>query len=721
MSWGTGEATPARAPRLAAARAATWLLLPLLAVSGCRRSQQAPAPRPESGAVVAAGPWSVAADRGWQPRGDGIAVEAGAAILVDVRRELHAPRLVLVPTASCRGGRLGLEWATNSGPPARETVELTAAEVEVSLARARRPGRYQLEVVEPPPEGCVLRTLGYRSEESQGSWDAGTLPSGWPLADFLEYGVVGPDTPQAMRGSGTLIDGEGTLRQPLRYDAAATVRAWVANLGDTPAAVELRAGGAVARTTVAPRAWARVEAKSRAAGGAVEWHAGGGARARWLVGSPVVVAPAGADGRPTLVLITLDTTRRDALGVYAPAKAVTPALDALARQADVYEHAYTVAPWTLPSHASLFTGLYPSRHGAGVWSTMLLAEETLARRLARAGYFGVGLAGGPLCGARFGVARGFDLYRDAPGIEATADVMTSEATSLLDAGGGPLFLFANYFDAHAYYRAPKPYARRLGVPQRRVALEGGPAVWRNVARGVSAAWSRVASGEVAATPAARAWMESAYRAEVAFMDAELGRLFDVLRSRGLFDDALIVIVADHGEQLGENGRFGHGYTLAPELVEVPLIVKWPRQRQGRRVDRLVSAVDVFPTLLAAAGVATPPVDGVDLSPEREAAGRRFVLAEEHEARVHPLAATRLRIATDLFGLLARDRMEVRWQGGGDCRARAAGGWQRTGCSGEPGRLAELERLLGGGAAARRGERGAVPPEEEAKLRALGYL
>jgi hypothetical protein len=311
------------------------------------------------------------------------------------------------------------------------------------------------------------------------------------------------------------------------------------------------------------------------------------------------------------------------------------------------------------------------------------------------------------------------------GLETPADRVTDLALELLDETAGEVpFLFVNYFDPHHPYRAPAAFQEEAGVPEARAALRS-PA-WRRAAAGDGEAWERLLAGDAPLTETGLAWLSAVYRAEVAFMDRELGRLFAELERRGLWDEALVAVVADHGELLGEGGRLTHSFRLDPELVEVPLLVKAPGQRRGRRVAGVVSVADLFPTLLAAAGAAAPPGDGRALEPR--SGGRdpepRHVLFEEHASRVHPLPpGDPLYVADHLWGYQGAARRAVVWRGGAECRRRGGdGAWRGAGCPDDGSRLlAALLEALGEPPAGAAAEAGELSDDQRAALEALGYL
>ena len=437
----------------------------------------------------------------------------------------------------------------------------------------------------------------------------------------------------------------------------------------------------------------------------------GDADGMFLWGAPLLEAKT-SDERPPIVLITLDTVRRDALGPYGGDRELTPGLTAFARQASVYESAYSTSPWTLPAHASIFTGLYPSHHGAGVDAQHLGAHHrTLAELVRDAGYDTAGFAGGLLCAFPSGLAQGFLTYRDPEGFETPDAILTRKvATRIASAKRTPLFLFANYFGAHFPFGSASPST--ASTPLFQLAISGD-----------SNAWERVVGGEIAPAAGDLDAMRAAYLAGVSGTDAEVSKLFDALRKAGLYDRALIVVVADHGELLGEGGFFMHGSRLDDALVAVPLMIKWPHQRIGTRERELVSIVDLFPTILAAAGVDAPPSDGIDLSPAGAGAlaARRMIVAEEHERAFHPLYAN-MRIDRDLFRLQTRERMMLVTNRTTICHLPDGDSWRAVDCTAaEAADMPSIPELVRDSFRSEpRGHR-EMDEEQIRNLRSLGYL
>ncbi len=548
------------------------------------------------------------------------------------------------------------------------------------------------------------------------------------LAAFLLFGVAGAGIEK--RGGALFVGpGRGVWRLgPGGNERPSEIRIEGFNLASSPATFRARRGGHEQRTVVPPGEGGRFSLAAQGAAAEageerLELTVEGAEDGLFLWSRPSE-RPAPTPTGPPLVLVTLDTTRRDALSPYGADPEATPNLTAFAAGATVFDRAWSTAPWTLPSHASMMTGLYPSRHQAGVAEQYLgSSRPTLARLLRDAGYHTAGFAGGEICSHRFGLSQGFDHYRDPETFETRGDRLTAAVEAHLEtAPGKQLFLFVNYFDPHATYQAPAEVAARFGAERLRPALAAHP-LWQAFGDGSSEAWRKIIDGEAPPTPEVEAWLRAAYQAEVAFMDAALGRLFSRLQALGLYDEALIVVVADHGELLGEHGGlFSHAGRLDPELTEIPLLVKWPHQRAGHRSSALVSQVDLFATLLQAAKVPVPENDGQPLSPTppAEAESRRVLFLEEHESRVHPLPA-RLKIAPNVYGVQRPNERQIVWKGGGECGLLEALRWRRTPCAADPGAvLSRLQTLLGRPVEV--GESaGQLSPEAQQALRALGYL
>lgn len=358
-------------------------------------------------------------------------------------------------------------------------------------------------------------------------------------------------------------------------------------------------------------------------------------------------------GTPDVVLVTLDTTRADHLSTYGYDRDTSPNLTRLARDGVLYRDARSPAGWTLPGHASIMTGLYPSSHGAQLTGSWLGGESidgrrqvahplaashaTLAELLRDRGYRTGGfVANFSYLYRDYGLAQGFGVYDDAPGVLLRAELpavrlirlarpafgvkpyrpardVNAAALAWLDAAGRdrPSFAFLNYMEPHQPWVAEAPHDQ-----------------W---ARAVPGAWTLARTNlythVVRDVPEATArFVRGNYDGQIAAMDAALGELIDALEARGRYDDALIVVTADHGELLGEHSEMGHmGRTLYEPLLRVPLVVKYPRgRRTSAVVEHPVQLVDLVATIVEETGARLPAeVEGAGLAAER-----RLVYAEE---------------------------------------------------------------------------------------------
>jgi choline-sulfatase len=305
--------------------------------------------------------------------------------------------------------------------------------------------------------------------------------------------------------------------------------------------------------------------------------------------------------RPNVVLYLVDTLRADRLGCYGGRKAVSPALDAFARGATLFERAVAQSSWTRPSVASILTGMGPFAHGVQTLDDRLPdAAVTLPELLQAAGYRTAGFSTNPQVSTATGLAQGFDDFALSPTIRS--DDVTRVVVRWLDRRREqrPCFLYVHTSDPHAPYDPPPALVRRFapGVPP----SAGSLAEIRR---------AYAARGRERARRAAQ--LSELYDGEVAGNDHGFGELLAALRARGLYDDTLIVFVADHGEEFDEHGDLGHGKNLYAETLNVPLIVKWPRQTRGERVAAVAQHLDLLPTVLRAAQLEPPrALPGMDL-------------------------------------------------------------------------------------------------------------
>ncbi len=282
--------------------------------------------------------------------------------------------------------------------------------------------------------------------------------------------------------------------------------------------------------------------------------------------------PGSSDGPPNLLLITLDTTRADVLGCYG-GTVETPVMDRLAAEGVRFDNAWTVTPLTLPSHASILTGLYPPSHGIRENTNFRLATEarTLAEHLGENGYRTGAAVSSIVLSNIFGLDQGFELYDEPrsgavirPGgksvefreiLERKAGATTDQVLgSLLADDIRPYFQWVHYYDPHSSYEPPEPFASL--------------------------------------------YRDDLYGGEVAYVDSEIGRLLSGLEARGLLENTLVAVVSDHGESMGDHGENTHGLFIYRSTIQVPLILHMPGVLEGGTVrSDPVSVVDLAPTVL----------------------------------------------------------------------------------------------------------------------------
>ncbi len=318
-----------------------------------------------------------------------------------------------------------------------------------------------------------------------------------------------------------------------------------------------------------------------------------------------------------MILLTLDTTRADALGVYGARKGTTPHLDNLAETGVQFRWALSHVPSTLSSHASMFTGLDPHGHGVPRNGHALSPEhDTLARRLTASGYDTRAVIGASVLDHRLGLDAGFFLYDDTllpvdQGIrhEDLADSVTNRALQAVDGRNpeAPLFLWVHYFDAHHPYEAPETSAGQF------VDTSHVPP-WREI-EGLDAG---KAFQQGLADSEDMAWLRTTYQAEVHWMDSQIGRLLEGLEARGLLEEAVIAVVGDHGEMFGEEPTrpMGHSFDIDLAVTRVPFLiaVRSLSDPTPRVINQPVKVSDLGPTLLAQAGLSGDLGEGQDLSP-----------------------------------------------------------------------------------------------------------
>jgi arylsulfatase A-like enzyme len=309
--------------------------------------------------------------------------------------------------------------------------------------------------------------------------------------------------------------------------------------------------------------------------------------------------------RPNVLLISLDTLRADRLGCYGYPRPTSPFLDELAQRGVRFDASFVNTHGTPPSHATLFSSLYQETHRVstvrrfGKLDHRLPASlPILPEQLQHAGYQTLAVTGGGFMSADFGFDRGFDRFFEEKDIERQTSRLLDEIRQSDDR---PIFAFLHTYQIHSPYRPPPAYRSRFVRQERDVDT-------------ASKALARYrASDPNRLSPADVAYLSDLYDAGIRYTDDVLRRTFAELEERGFLDHGLVIVTADHGEEFAEHGGLLHPATLFDELVRVPLIVVGFRVPVAKVARRLVSTIDVAPTIYGFTGVTPPPdLEGLDL-------------------------------------------------------------------------------------------------------------
>jgi arylsulfatase A-like enzyme len=326
----------------------------------------------------------------------------------------------------------------------------------------------------------------------------------------------------------------------------------------------------------------------------------------------VLVAGCGGGSPPSVLLIVIDTARADRFSFNGYERDTSPEIASLGAEGAVYEAAYTSSPWTLPAHASLFTGLFPSAHGAEAGHLFLdQAHRTMAELFEEAGYRTLGYVESPWVGKAHGFNQGFGTYEEiwnkvdgTDGEDMGAALITQRVDRWLtwreetpDMSRQPFFMFINYFEPHLPYSPPEPERTRfLTGPT------GGAAVDR-LRRLKHPKEMPYILGLEPLEPADAAVLSDLYDGEISYVDRRIGEVTELFRRRGLLDRMILIVTSDHGEMLGEHGFLDHKLNVYEELLRIPLILRYPPAvPAGQRVDSTVMLQDLFPTILSLAGI-----------------------------------------------------------------------------------------------------------------------
>ena len=316
----------------------------------------------------------------------------------------------------------------------------------------------------------------------------------------------------------------------------------------------------------------------------------------------------------SVIFITLDTTRQDHLGCYGYEIAQTPTIDALSKEGIIFEQSYATVPLTTPSHTSMFTGLYPSRHGVHSNGDAILSEEltTITEVLSKNGYRTAGSVSAFVTTKIWGFSQGFDVFFDSIAkkhdnqrwrLERNAEEVVDDLVNWLEdqSSEKPFFMWAHFYDAHHPHEVPATFSHSF---------------------------------------------TDIYDAEISYVDHQIARLRDVAEKSVGAKNILWVITADHGEAFGEHQENGHGLFVWNTTMQVPLIIKPHQLWKDNHPDftagtidtsNTVSSIDIAPTILSMLGISDelPNIDGIDITPtfEKKKLGRDYVYMESTQPQV----------------------------------------------------------------------------------------
>jgi arylsulfatase A-like enzyme/thioredoxin-like negative regulator of GroEL len=420
-----------------------------------------------------------------------------------------------------------------------------------------------------------------------------------------------------------------------------------------------------------------------------------------------VAALAGTAAPPNVILITLDTVRADRMGFLGSQRGLTPNLDVLARESVVFTRAWSQVPLTTPSHATILTGTYPQFHQVNDFQVPLAQELPYAPAILREhGYHTAAFLGAMVLDPEAGFARGFDrgfetydarFHQGHPGEDRYStterrggEVVAHALAWLNERPRTPFFMWVHLYDAHDPYDPPEPYKTR--------------------------------------------YASAPYDGEIAYADSAVGKLLSQLRELGLYDGAVIAVMADHGEALGDHGEDTHGFFLYDETIHVPLVIKLPGgSSAGKRIETRVGLVDWLPTILQAVGVAVPqevqgtsllgmmkpvPTEGAGASAAQEASPDRPAYAEtDYPQRMFGWSSVRA-LRTGKYLYIKAPRQELYDQSADPKAEHDLSSASTAVTSTLAGQLDAFRQKT---SSSREAPKSTVDPEAQEKLAALGYV
>jgi arylsulfatase A-like enzyme len=348
-----------------------------------------------------------------------------------------------------------------------------------------------------------------------------------------------------------------------------------------------------------------------------------------------------SDQRPNFLIISMDTTRADRFSCYGHYRQTTPHIDQIAREGRLFKNAISPSTWTVPSHMSLFTGVYPSKHGVGYLNTQLPEDlPTLAEILSRNGYRTFSIYNNPFVGRMVGGTKGFNeaigvnldrrvnltlerlferfIYNDIGANSKKTVDLASNWISTTAGTGLPYFAFVHFNDAHSPYRAREPYFSEFVKDLDLTQVDLSKVQKVNAHR---RAFHKYLTGEVRPSRADFEYLKALYDSEIRFVDEQIGKLLEFLKQKGFLKNTLVIITADHGEYIGEHNLMNHHFYLYNTVLHIPMIFWYPERIQPGVDLRYASLVDILPTVLSLASLESQipsHVQGVNLiTPESQ--------------------------------------------------------------------------------------------------------
>ena len=341
-----------------------------------------------------------------------------------------------------------------------------------------------------------------------------------------------------------------------------------------------------------------------------------------LLSGPRIEPADAAPAVPNVLLIGVDTLRADHMSAFGYDRPTTPNLEELAAAGIRFPETRSQAPWTLPSFSSILTSTYPSRHGAGrgghdEWTPIDPTTTSLAELLSRVGYETWGLVANGLISPRYGLDQGFEGYRSAWAMESAAEDAGTMARFVDEHRTTPWLAFWHIMDPHLPYTTEASFREEFTDPAyagRFTGRRGAYVPFEVLDPRPGRRWFTHEGPPPLPDLTAddRRFVADYYDAEIAEMDAAVGRVLEALKESGQWDRTIVAFVADHGEGLGDHMHYHHGYTLFDDQVHIPMLLRIPGRDEGRVVARPVAAIDLAPMILGALGLVPPDFfQGID--------------------------------------------------------------------------------------------------------------